>query len=154
MQYLSSWGEVLRRSLRDDVYLVNCARCGISTVGYVKSGRFAQMAGELRAGDFVLIQLGHNDKDNDAYVANLEKFVADVRAKGATPVLASPSGCEPLGERYGVCLESRRLAAPEGADGEVRGVSARRREERPSAQLGYDAHKWGSPWTGGAPVGC
>lgn len=90
VQYLSSWGEVLRRSLRDDAYLVNCARSGISTVGYLKSGRFAQMAGELRAGDFVLIQLGHNDKDNDAYVTNLEKFVADVRAKGATPVFASP----------------------------------------------------------------
>ncbi len=90
VQYSSSWGEALRRYTRDDLYIVNCARSGISTSGYVRSGRFAQMLGELRKGDWVLIQLGHNDKDNDAYVANLEAFVADVRSKGATPVLASP----------------------------------------------------------------
>lgn len=52
---------------------------------------------QLKKGDFVIIQFGHNDqKANDSsrftnpytqYRANLERYVRETRAKGATPIL-------------------------------------------------------------------
>jgi lysophospholipase L1-like esterase len=54
---------------------------------------------QVRSGDYVLIQFGHNDyKPTDprrhtnpytAYRRNMERYVAEARAKGATPVILS-----------------------------------------------------------------
>jgi lysophospholipase L1-like esterase len=46
----------------------------------------------IKAGDVVLIQFAHNDKNTPQaqYEANLTKYVSETRAAGATPVLATP----------------------------------------------------------------
>ena len=46
----------------------------------------------MAAGDWVLIQFGHNDKTTTSatFQANITQMVKDAKAKGATPVLVSP----------------------------------------------------------------
>jgi lysophospholipase L1-like esterase len=46
----------------------------------------------IKAGDVVLIQFAHNDKNTPqaAYETNLKTYITETRAKGAIPVLATP----------------------------------------------------------------
>lgn len=94
------WGMVLKCSLDPEVQVVNLARGGRSTKTFIEEGLWDQLVAQLATGDTVLIQFGHNDADtkkivrftdpNGAYDANLRRFVADVRAKKAEPVLVTP----------------------------------------------------------------
>jgi lysophospholipase L1-like esterase len=94
------WGMVLKCSLDPNVEVVNLARGGRSTKTFIEEGLWDQLLAQLKPGDTVLIQFGHNDADtkkivrftdpNGAYDVNLRRFVADVRAAKATPVLVTP----------------------------------------------------------------
>ena len=97
----TGWGEALQQYFDvDRARVVNLARNGRSTHSFVNEGRWDAMLQELEAGDYVLIQFGHNDQKADnpgvyadvdvAYPAYLRRFVAEVRAKGAHPVLLTP----------------------------------------------------------------
>jgi lysophospholipase L1-like esterase len=94
------WGMVLKCSLAPNVEVVNLARGGRSTKTFIEEGLWDQLVAQLKAGDTVLIQFGHNDADtkkivrftdpNGAYDVNLRRFVADVRKAGGKPVLVTP----------------------------------------------------------------
>ena len=94
------WGMVLKCSLDPNVEVVNLARGGRSTKTFIEEGLWDQLLAQLKPGDTVLIQFGHNDADtkkivrftdpNGAYDVNLRRFVTDVRAAKATPVLVTP----------------------------------------------------------------
>lgn len=96
----TGWGESLQDYFSPDaVRVVNHARNGRSTRSFMEEGRWEALLGELRSGDVVLIQFGHNDQSEnrpdrytppDAFRANLRRFVEDVRARDATPVLMTP----------------------------------------------------------------
>lgn len=73
------------------------ARGGLSTATYRKVGSWDATLKEVGAAKaagfgkvYVLIQLGHNDGDNDAYRINLGAYVDEARAAGAEPVLITP----------------------------------------------------------------
>lgn len=96
----TGWGEELQAHF-DAVHvrIRNHAMNGRSTRTFIEEGRWQALLDELRAGDVVFIQFGHNDgsfEKKDRYTppaeyrANLTRFVADVRAKDATPVLFTP----------------------------------------------------------------
>jgi lysophospholipase L1-like esterase len=96
----TGWGERLQkhfdeRRLRVDNHAMN----GRSTRTFISEGRWQALIAKVKAGDYVLIQFGHNDQSKekvDRYTPpedfrrNLERFVAEVRAKKATPVLLTP----------------------------------------------------------------
>jgi len=93
------WGEVLPRLMKDPAAVVNHARNGRSTRSFLHEGWWAQLLGQLRPGDWVIIQFGHNDQKTDAarhtlprdgYMGNLRRFIFEAREKGAHPVLATP----------------------------------------------------------------
>ena len=94
------WGQLLREFMREPARLVNHAANGRSTRRFVDEGRWAHVLTELQRGDFVLIQFGHNDQKaddpkryaaaNTDFKAYLRRFIADVRERGATPLLATP----------------------------------------------------------------
>ncbi|KRA58498.1 G-D-S-L family lipolytic protein [Caulobacter sp. Root655] len=94
------WGMVLKCSLDPRVEVVNLARGGRSTKTFIEEGLWDALLAQLKPGDTVLIQFGHNDADRvkivrftdpqGAYADNLTRFVADVRAKGGQPVLMTP----------------------------------------------------------------
>jgi len=96
----TGWGEVLAEQFQPGAVNVdNRAMNGRSTRTFIEEGRWSALIEATKPGDVVLVQFGHNDQSVEKpdrytppadYARNLERFVADVRAKGATPVLLTP----------------------------------------------------------------
>jgi lysophospholipase L1-like esterase len=95
----TGWGMVLPSYFNDNVLIENHSRNGRSTRTFISEGRWDFMMARVAKGDFVVIQFGHNDQSKEKvdrytspedYKKNLIKFVTDVRAKGATPILCTP----------------------------------------------------------------
>lgn len=91
------WGQMLPIVMTSGIAIQNHATNGRSSKSFRTEGRWDKVVKQLKKGDFVIIQFGHNDqKVNDSsrftnpytqYRANLERYVTETRAKGATPVL-------------------------------------------------------------------
>jgi lysophospholipase L1-like esterase len=114
------WGSHLARYFDPNkVHVVNRAMAGRSSRTFQAEGRWDQVLAELKAGDSVLIQFGHNDGGPvdrppargslpglgdqtqevnlpsgatvtiHTYGWYMRKYIADTRAKGATPIVLS-----------------------------------------------------------------
>lgn len=91
------WGQVLGQFMTNEIEIQNHAMNGRSSKSFRTEGRWDKVEKQLKKGDFVVIQFGHNDqklKDSTKftnphtqYRANLERYVNETRAKGATPIL-------------------------------------------------------------------
>jgi lysophospholipase L1-like esterase len=96
----TGWGEFLQQHLDESrVRVDNHAQNGRSTRTFISEGRWQAILDKLRAGDYVFIQFGHNDSSKEKvdrytppedYRANLVRFVGEVRARKATPILLTP----------------------------------------------------------------
>ncbi|MET9443287.1 rhamnogalacturonan acetylesterase [Streptomyces sp. NPDC006610] len=96
----TGWGMALPFFLHKDRPVANHAVNGRSSKSFVDEGRLDVVLGQLRPGDFLLIQFGHNDqKTSDpargtepwtTYQDHLRLYVDGARARGARPVLATP----------------------------------------------------------------
>lgn len=94
----TGWGQALPAFFRDPTQVVNYAADGRSTKSFIDEKRWEKVVAALHAGDFVIIQFGHNDEKQDrpdvfaaargAYQENLRRFIRETRAKGAVPILA------------------------------------------------------------------
>lgn len=94
------WGQLLPTLFGAGVSVVNHAVNGRSSKSFIDEGRWAEVRSALRAGDYLVIQFGHNDEKADdprrftdagrAYGANLERFVRESREEGVSPVLCTP----------------------------------------------------------------
>lgn len=95
----TGWGQVLGALTVEGAKVSNHASGGRSTKSFIDEGRWDKLISSVSTGDVVFIQFGHNDQKADkpalyapaygTYSTNLATFVADVRGKGATPVLAT-----------------------------------------------------------------
>ena len=116
----TGWGKLLPTFFDTaKINVANRARGGRSSKTFITEGLWGQIVGQLKAGDVVLIQFGHNDggavftgkaraslpglgeetqegtlPDGKVETAHtfgwyMRKMIADVKAKGATPVLLS-----------------------------------------------------------------
>ena len=93
-------GQAMPLFLGKDVVVHNHAENGRSTKSFIDESRLAVIYNELREGDFLFIQFGHNDaKEEDAsrftkpygdYQVNLEKYINVARNRKAYPVLITP----------------------------------------------------------------
>ena len=91
------WCQLLPKFLTDNAVVKNHAVNGRSTRSFIAEGKWNAVKEQLKKGDYVFIQFGHNDqkyKDpkrytnpETAYRNNLIKFVEETREKGANPVL-------------------------------------------------------------------
>lgn len=97
----TGWGEYLQINFDEiRVKVENHAQNGRSTKSFINEGRWQKIAEKLKKGDYVFIQFGHNDQKldkpetgaaaNGEYRNNLIRFVNEVRAKKANPVLLTP----------------------------------------------------------------
>lgn len=95
----SGWGTMLRCALKPNVTVENRAIGGRSTNSFIREGRLDGIAADLKAGDTLLIQFGHNDQSIDKperyttveqYVANLHRFLDVARKAGARAVILTP----------------------------------------------------------------
>ncbi|MGH8099483.1 GDSL-type esterase/lipase family protein [Stenotrophomonas indicatrix] len=97
----AGWGQALHSYLDPARFEVrNHAKGGRSTRSFIDEGRLDAIGRELRRGDVLLIQFGHNDAkfedrtrytdpDSD-YPRMLMRYVQVARDHGATPVLVTP----------------------------------------------------------------
>ena len=94
------WGQLFPKYFTDEVSIQNHAVNGRSTKSFINEHRWDTVMSRMNAGDYVLIQFGHNDsKVSDStrsapahtlYKDNLVRFVKDARSKGAIPILITP----------------------------------------------------------------
>ena len=94
------WGQRLKSHVDADVLVANYAMNGRSTKSVQTCGIWDKVKADLKAGEYLFIQFGHNDsKESDttryaaafgAYQENLRKFVDHALAVGAKPVLFTP----------------------------------------------------------------
>ena len=93
----SGWGLGFRGLTTNRVVVINAAANGRSSKSFRDEGRWEPALAER--GDYYLIQFGHNDEPgkgperetdpSTTFAANLRRYVADVRAAGATPILVT-----------------------------------------------------------------
>lgn len=94
------WGMALGQFFVDPAMIQNHAVNGRSTKSFIDEGRWQKVVTELKPGDFVIIQFAHNDEKQEdpkryadpagSFRDNLRRFITESRAKGATPILATP----------------------------------------------------------------
>lgn len=108
---LTGWGQVLPEFLDAGVRVDNRAIGGRSAKSYVLEGHLDRMLADIKAGDYLFVQFGHNDRQNtdnlcsvnktycnrhtDPYTSfkeYLTKYIVGARERGATPVLVTPMG--------------------------------------------------------------
>lgn len=89
----NSWGQMLPRFLKPGPAVANYAQSGESIKSSLAARRFEKIFNEMKAGDWLLVQFGHNDMKDRApdalavYRTNLRNIIARTRQKGGTPVL-------------------------------------------------------------------
>lgn len=93
------WGQVLSQLFdTTQVKICNHAKNGRSSKSFIGGGLWEKVLNSLQAGDYVIIQFGHNDQKTDSalhtdprtsYRANLIKFIKETREKGAFPILCT-----------------------------------------------------------------
>lgn len=96
----TGWGEELEKFFKDGTVKVdNRAKNGRSTRTFIEEKLWQGIVENLKKGDYVFIEFGHNDSSKEKtdrytppedYRRNLIRLVNDVREKGAIPVLLTP----------------------------------------------------------------
>ena len=96
----ASWGQMLPRWFKPEVAVANHAESGETLKSFITELRLDKLLSQMKAGDYLLVQFGHNDEKaswpqtyveaGTTYKAYLKVFVAEARRRGATPVLISP----------------------------------------------------------------
>ncbi len=90
----TGWGQQLPAWFAPSLTVINYADSGEGTEAFaVPDGVLWQkMAGQIQPDDWVLIQLGHNDKKTpkSVYVSRLTGLLETIQGKGAHPVVISP----------------------------------------------------------------
>lgn len=96
----TGWGEAFAELLDSAQFAIdNRAVNGRSTKSFLAEGRWQALLDATMPGDWVFVQFGHNDEKETSpdqyapladYRRNLERFVRDVRAKCAVPLLLTP----------------------------------------------------------------
>jgi lysophospholipase L1-like esterase len=85
------WGQMLPEFFAPPIGIANYGNSGASSSSFY-GAYWPDIKARWKAGDYAMIQFGHNDKTvTDAVVqANLEKYVEDAKAAGVTAILVSP----------------------------------------------------------------
>ncbi|MFD0022047.1 rhamnogalacturonan acetylesterase [Streptomyces sp. NPDC058382] len=96
----TGWGMALPFFLAPSLAVSNHAMNGRSSKSFIDEGLLAALLGEVRAGDLLLIQFGHNDEKTEdpargtdpytTYQDHLRQYVRGARVRRARPVLLTP----------------------------------------------------------------
>jgi lysophospholipase L1-like esterase len=95
----TGWGMPFAFFWDSTVTVANRAKNGRSTKTFISEGLWQSVYDNIRPGDYVFIQFGHNDESKDkkeryatpdTFRMNLARFVNEARSKGGIPVLLTP----------------------------------------------------------------
>lgn len=95
----TGWGEVLQSFFNDQMVVSNHAKNGRSSKSFRDEGLWKSVYDNIRKGDYVIIQFGHNDEKDDSarhtdpqttYRENLIRYIKETKEKGGIPILCTP----------------------------------------------------------------
>ena len=94
----NSWGQMITRFFGPGIVLSNHAESGETARSQLGERRWPKIMSLIRKGDYLCVQLGHNDQKDSApgagaftsYQGFLKQFVTETRAHGAIPILITP----------------------------------------------------------------
>ena len=94
----ASWGQFFTAYLNEEIAVANQASSGASLASF-RSSRIDKILSQLKEGDFVVIEFGHNDekvKGEGAgayglYTSIMTDFIKRIKEKGGTPILITPT---------------------------------------------------------------
>ncbi len=94
---MAGWGQEFQQFFNDDVRVDNRALAGKSSRSFIEEGKWDRVRRDIKTGDYVLIQFGHNDQKKDyrytspanTYPKFLTRYVQETRQKGGIPVLVT-----------------------------------------------------------------
>ena len=94
------WGMYLNTFFSDKIRVQNHAKNGRSSKSFRDQGLWDSVLTNLKRGDYVFIQFGHNDAKMEdttryaeagtTYQQNLIRYIREIRAKHAIPVILTP----------------------------------------------------------------
>ena len=95
----ASWGQMITRWFSDRVCVANFAESGETASTFIQVGRLDKALSMMRPGDYLVAEFGHNDQKQHRpgdgpyynFATALKTFVDCTRAKGATPIFATPT---------------------------------------------------------------
>jgi lysophospholipase L1-like esterase len=95
-----NWPTQLCQFFKPEVAVCNSAEGGETSKSFITGLRFDKVLSQMKAGDFFLIQFGHNDskanwpqsytEPSTSFKAYLRVYVEETRRRGATLVLVTP----------------------------------------------------------------
>lgn len=95
----ASWGQMITRWFDESVAIANYAESGLSATTFLAQLRLDKILTQLRAGDYVICEFGHNDEKEKragdgawySYTRNLKIFADRVREKGGNIIFVTPT---------------------------------------------------------------
>ena len=95
----ASWGQMITRWFDDSVVIANYAESGLSATTFLAQLRLDKILSQLRKGDYVICEFGHNDEKEKkagdgawySYSRNLKIFADRVREKGGNIIFVTPT---------------------------------------------------------------
>jgi lysophospholipase L1-like esterase len=90
----AGWGQHLPQFFNVPVSVANYADSGESSGSFLGSSKmWGAIKAGWTAGDWVIIQVGHNDKTTDAatFQSNMTAYVTQAKAAGVHPILCTPT---------------------------------------------------------------
>ena len=91
----NSWGQMLTRFFKPEIVVANHGESGESLRSFIGENRLAKLLSVIKAGDYLMIQMGHNDQKQTGdgvgafttYKADLKRFIDEARQRAVTPIL-------------------------------------------------------------------
>lgn len=95
----ASWGQMIPRFFNDSICFANYAESGESANTFIAAGRLKKALTQMKPGDYLFMEFGHNDQKQKgpgkgayySFMTSLKTFIDEARARGAQPVLVTPT---------------------------------------------------------------
>ncbi|MDL2309629.1 rhamnogalacturonan acetylesterase [Parabacteroides sp. OttesenSCG-928-B22] len=95
----ASWGQMIPSFFDAPVAFANYAESGESANTFISAGRLKKALTQMKAGDYIFIEFGHNDQKQKgpgkgayySYMTSLKTFIDEAVLRGAHPVLVTPT---------------------------------------------------------------
>ena len=90
------WGQMISCYAGQQMAVSNHSHSGLTTESFRSEGHYQILIDRIKENDICLFQYGHNDqklmnlKSDEGYRQNLTRYINEIKAKGAIPVIISP----------------------------------------------------------------
>lgn len=95
----TSWGQMIPRFFTDQVAFANYAESGLTADSFRSQRRLEKILSQIKPGDWLFVEFGHNDQKQKgagkgafySFAHQIKIFIDEARAKGAYPVIVTPT---------------------------------------------------------------